>query len=207
MSIKRELRIMREKLRRRDGHKPGSVDASEAIEEVVFYLREPIFGGNGTVQQVRQPTFMARPNFYYFESCGRPCYLPLFPAPVRGGKDWAVTDGWPCEFRSRHNRSAGPHCYCDGPDQQGDWVQVIGQVRGQMTQNEIGQQSDIWNVVVLPVQHATRNVNYLQVIPLDSGLTRYYAFAPDMWLGNTGWRNMPFKPWWKLPSPPNSSRS
>ncbi len=206
MDFKRELRIMREKLRRRDGHKPGYVDASETFEEVVYYHREPIIGGNSTIRQVAQEIFTARPNFYYLESCGRPCYLPLFPAPIRGGKDWAVTDGWPCEFRSRHDRSAGPHCYCEGPDQPGHLVYVLGQVRGQMTQNEIGQQSDVWNVMMLPSQHATRNVDYLQVIPLDSGTTYYYAFASDMWLGNTGWRNMPFKPWWKLPTPPVPTR-
>jgi len=167
LNLKRELSFLRERLRRREGRKPSAEDVS------ISYPGRP---------------FNATPNFYYFAQCGRPCYLPIYPGPRLGGRDWAVTEGWPCEFYSRHERTAGPHCYCETGVKPGDWVQVVAQVRGQMITNEIGHRSDIWDVILLPREKATRNVGLL--VPADQ--ESYYGLASDMWLGNTGWHGIPF---------------
>jgi hypothetical protein len=158
--------VARQRLRRRHGHPPGRVDVS-------------------TVEPGR--SFLAVPNFYYFEACGRPCYLPLYSAPSHDtGKP--VTEGWPCEFYSRHNRSRGPHCYSQSQGE-GDGVLVMGQVRGQSRRNEIGQVSDIWDVILLPPRKATRNAEYLE----HRG-DMFVAYAPDIWLGNTGWHGIEWRP-------------
>lgn len=168
----RELQVMRlkylkQRCRRRSGHRPGLDDVTH-----MQYGTE----------------FFARPNFYYFEKCGRPCYLPLNPAPYIGGTDWAVTEGWPCEYYVPRNQSTGPYCIGKSSGR-GDWVRVIGQVRGQLITNEIGQSSDVWDVILITRQTAVRNNWRLQRF----GYTDLWiAYAPDMWLGNTGRRNIPF---------------
>jgi hypothetical protein len=40
--------------------------------------------------------FYAVPNFYDFQSCGRPCWLPLYQLPTLQSE--RVTQNWPCEY-------------------------------------------------------------------------------------------------------------
>ncbi len=181
MSLREQLAFARARLRRRDGHKPGWRDVTDLRTEYYFATT-----ARGYEQRARQ-YFMAYPNFYYFSACGRPCYLPLNPALRIGGPDWAVTEGWPCEFRTRHDRSSGPYCYSRNPGRKlGERVKVIGQLRGQPIRNDIGQVSDIWDVIWLPKSLATRNQHLLR--EAREGQC-YYAYAPDMWLGNIGVRD------------------
>ncbi|MBP9827500.1 hypothetical protein KBC99_03415, partial [Candidatus Saccharibacteria bacterium] len=125
MKIRTRIAIICEHFRHREGHKPGFADVTPIRTERYLVLTD-----GGLIERERQ-YFLARPNFFYFRGCGRPCYLPLNPGPQIGGPDWAVTEGWPCEFVSKHDRSSGPYCYCEVGQQQGDKLMVIGQIRGQ----------------------------------------------------------------------------
>lgn len=153
------------------GHKPGFTDVSTS--------------------QLGVP-FKARPNFYYFEGCGRPCYLPLNPGPKLGDGTgtWPVTLGWPCEGYFQHDQHAGPHCYSNTPHD-GDWVEVVGQVTGPIVTNERHEQSEVWDVIRIPLVRATRNQHLLGEADSDGCVLVY---APDMWLGNTGLHFIPFSP-------------
>ncbi len=135
-------------------------------------------------------TFLVQPNFYYFEGCGRPCWLPLNPAPKRGGPDWAVTDGWPTEPDYADYKYIKRNYVLDDPDMVDNYVRVIGQVRSQMTVNEIGQKSDIWDVIAIPPEKATRNTHLIAETDADGN---YIVYASDLWLGNTGWRDIPYE--------------
>lgn len=165
-----KLKHLIRRLKKRSGHKPG-------LNDVVI---------DGLIDGIRHTeTIYVRPNFYYFEGCGRPCYLPLNPAPRIGGKDWAVTEGWPCEYYipiSRKKPNDGPYCFSK-TSHDGDWVKVIGKVRGQLITNEIGQTSDVW--YVLEVSYgATRNLDLAERRQLPNGSYWYVLYAPQMWLGN-----------------------
>lgn len=100
-----------------------------------------------------------------------------------------VTEGWPCEFYSQHDKSRGPHCYSASMSR-GDLVRVVGQVRGQSRRNEIGEVSDIWDVLLVPGDKVTRNADQLK----EARPGWYIAYAPDIWLGNTGWHDIEWRP-------------
>jgi len=103
---------------------------------------------------------MARPNFHYLMACGRPCRLPLFPFAQLGGKETDVCDDFPCEARYPHDRQAGPYCYSAAP-QDSDWLTVIGWTVGQIITNEIGQNTDIWYAISIPLDKVKRHKDQL----------------------------------------------
>lgn len=193
-----KLRHLKQRFRLRGGHRPGRRD--------IRTDRDYIGAGFGTDIVGPSTLFLARANFFYFEGCGRPCYLPLNPAPRIGNKDWAVTEGWPCEYYvpSSHKKpDDGPYCF-DKAGKDGDWVRVIGQVRGQPITNDIGQVSDVWDVIKISDARATRNrelaeshrfVSMVDPGFIDEGPIFFIVYAPDIWLGNTGWHEIP----WQLP--------
>jgi len=140
-------------------------------------------------------SFKARPNFYYYRSIGWPSYMPVYQLPEldRGA---AITEGWPCEFRStkRRARWAGPHCInCDDPA--GDWVLVVNQVHGESVRNERRlssgrhESSDIWNRIKVPIDKLKPGVT-LDLLEIDSTGGFVYGYVPDLWFGNTGWHNL-----------------
>lgn len=151
-------------------------------------MQESHHPGALDVSHMRQgELFLARPNFHFFEACGRPCWLPAYPKPkmVRG---MAVTEHWPCEAYRNHDRSAGPACFSVDPHD-GDWVQVVGQARGEMLRDEAGNRSDVWDLVVIPPEFLRLGAeSMLQTSPDGYGFLAYMA---DLWLGNTGWRDLP----------------
>ncbi|MBW3538583.1 hypothetical protein KY386_03790 [Candidatus Parcubacteria bacterium] len=137
--------------------------------------------------------FKAQPNFYYFEGCGRPCWLPLYPAPqlVAGT---AVNEGWPCEYYALNVViKQGTDC-SQSHSVLGDEVQIECQVRGDDTlgegtiQNDKQERSNIFDVVIIPKDKVVRGVEQLEPTPDGSG---YFALGADMWLGNTGWHGIP----------------
>lgn len=131
--------------------------------------------------------FEARPNFYYFEGCGRPCWLPIYPEP-RIMVGCSLTRNWPFELWKPPNGSrVGGH-----------YVKVIRQVRGEGVRNEILQYSDVWNLILIPKEHIDPRTRHLT--DQDPEDDRYYlGFAADLWLGNTGWHQpTPFEgPSWQ----------
>jgi hypothetical protein len=150
--------------------------------------------------------FYAVPNFYYFQSCGRPCWLPLYESPNE--QSALVTDGWPCEFYGP-NPSSEPSCV-EPPSSRtsaemakstdrssGDRILVVCQVRQmakgvatQIVHNDVGQNSKIWDMIAVPKADISDNSTAIN-LPQISGLPGYYqAFASDMWLGNTGWHDI-----------------
>ena len=126
--------------------------------------------------------FKARPDFTEFEACGRPCYLPLYKKPEQDKAFLAKKyEGYPCEYYDEGKFQTGPGEYCASRskaiashrDQEpGDYVNVECQVRGQEIRNEKGESSSIWN-----------RVENERIYPP--------VYAPDMWLGNTGWNDIP----------------
>jgi hypothetical protein len=154
--------------------------------------------------------FYAIPNFYFFQSCGRPCWLPLYELPTE--QSAFVTDGWPCEYYEP-NSSNGPFCL-QPPSRRtqsemadpavrnsGDRLLVVCQVtqisKGQPAQairNEVGQSSNIWDMVAVPQSYISADsaaIGRLRQVP---GMPGYYeAYGPDMWIGNTGWHSIPCK--------------
>lgn len=150
------------------GHEPGRDDVSTMESGHYFY---------------------ATPNFRY-HAMGRPCWLPINPGPKLGDGTgtWPVTKNWPCEFY-------GPHIPIFGfaglswRHRPGDRLKVIGQVRGPVVKNDIGQTSDIWNVVLIPFGRVVRNQQLLTEFD-DVGIP--FGFAPDIWMGNTGWHDIPY---------------
>jgi hypothetical protein len=140
--------------------------------------------------------FRARPNFYYFESLpgGRPGWLPLFHRPQRNddiGRGHAATDNFPYEDYSWLGYDRLVHRW-DASPIDGNWVTVIGQVFGQPTRNEILDTSDLWDVVLLDPEDATDEGRKLCQRRIIRGRENLIAYAPDIWLGNTGWHAIPF---------------
>ncbi len=165
------LKHLKQRLRRRSGHKPG--------------LDDVMVDGNTDGHRSTEEIYV-RPNFYYFVGWGRPCYLPLNPAPRIGGKDWAITEGWPCEYYipySMMTPTDGPYCF-DKTNRDGDWIKVIGFVQGQEITNEIGQSSDIWYVIEVEAEKATRNVNLAETRQRPDGSMYYILYGSKIWLGN-----------------------
>jgi hypothetical protein len=147
--------------------------------------------------------FYAIPNFYYDSSCGRPCWLPLYESPSE--QSAFLTNGWPCEYYGP-NYSSEPSCVrpprqrtpgeMADPSQRnsGDRVLIICQVRSQATQdirNQVGQSSNIWDMVAIPASYISPDspAGRLRRVPGMPGF--YEGFAPNMWLGNTGWHHIP----------------
>jgi hypothetical protein len=152
--------------------------------------------------------FYAVPNFYFFPSCGRPCWLPLYQQPTE--QSAFVTNGWPCEYYGP-NYSSEPSCtqpptrrtaseMADLTDKDsGDKLLVVCQLRqlsnGQPApniRNQNGQSSNIWDMVAVPASYISRDapvVGKLSQVPGMPGFDE--AFAPDIWLGNTGWHEIP----------------
>lgn len=171
------------------GHLPGRFDVSTMTPRHPFY---------------------AIPNFYDFSSCGRPCWLPLYQEPTE--QSAFVTDGWPCEYYGP-NYSSEPSCVQPSTRRtasemadpkvksSGDKILVVCQLRqlgnGQPApsiRNQIGQSSNIWDMVAVPVAFISQDspaVSQLIPVPHMPGFDE--AFAPDIWLGNTGWHDIPCK--------------
>lgn len=154
------------------GHEPGAVDVS--------------------TMNPGQP-FTATPNFRYFAK-GRPCWLPINPEPKLGDGTgtWPVTKNWPCEFYSLHLPLYGL-AGLSWQYRSGDKLKVVGQVRGPVITNDIGVTSNIWDVVLIPYGRVVRNAENLADFD-DDGIP--LGFVPDMWLGNTGWHDIPYR--WPL---------
>jgi hypothetical protein len=155
--------------------------------------------------------FYAVANFFEFQSCGRPCWLPLYQLPTEKSAD--VTQGWPCEYYEPDSSSGGPYCLqppprrtpgeMAGPSDKnsGDRILVVCQVTkidtGQAAEtirNEAGQSSDIWDMVAVPESHVSRNSVVAGRLSQVPGMPGFYeAYGPDIWLGNTGWHGIPCK--------------
>jgi hypothetical protein len=168
------------------GHLPGRDDVSTMVPHHRFY---------------------AVPDFYFFPSCGRPCWLPLYQQPTE--QSAFITDGWPCEYYGP-NESSEPTCtqpparrtagemadpaYKDS----GDKLLVVCQLRqtgnGQPAptiQNQNGQSSHIWDMVAVSLSDVSRDapiIGHLNEAPEMPGFVE--AFTPDIWLGNTGWHDI-----------------
>jgi hypothetical protein len=171
------------------GHAPSQLDVSTTVPGHSFY---------------------AVPNFYYFPSCGRPCWLPLYKLPTE--QSAFVTDGWPCEYYDPKSASSGPYCIqppsgrtptmMANPSNKdsGDRILVICQITklggraAQAIHNEAGQSSNIWDVVAVPAAHISRNSIAVTQLSKAPGMPGFYeAYGPDIWLGNTGWHDIPCK--------------
>jgi hypothetical protein len=152
--------------------------------------------------------FYAVPNFYEFPACGRPCWLPLYESPTE--QSAPVTNNWPCEFYGP-NASTEPSCVqppsgrtsaemADPADKNsGDKVLVVCQLtqisKGDPTptiHNQVGKSSDIWDMVAVPASEVSSDSPAFGRLHQVHGMPGFYeAFAPDLWLGNTGWHNIP----------------
>jgi hypothetical protein len=148
-------------------------------------------------------------NFSDLQSCGRPCWLPLYQLPTHSSAN--VTQGWPCEYYQPSSASSGSYCLqppagrakiemANPADKNsGDRLLVVCQVtsigNGQAAQtihNEAGQSSDIWDMVAIPEARILRNsvpAGRLSQVPGMPGF--YEAYGPDIWFGDTGWHNVP----------------
>jgi hypothetical protein len=153
--------------------------------------------------------FYAVPNFYEFQRCGRPCWLPLYQLPTETSA--ALTHGWPCEYYEPDSTPNGPFCLQPPPGRapgeiadpavrnSGDQILVVCQVKqignGQAAQtirNEAGQSSNIWDMVAVPKSHLYRNSVIVGRLHLVPGMPGFYeAYGSDIWLGNTGWHSIP----------------
>jgi hypothetical protein len=156
--------------------------------------------------------FYAVANFYYFRSCGRPCWLPLYQLPTEK-KSAGLTDGWPCEYYEPGSAPNGPYCLHPPAGRtpsemanprhkySGDRVLVVCQTTridkqrvAQTIHNEAVQASNIWDMVAVPRSYISPNgvvAGRLRQVPGMPGF--YEAYAPDIWLGNTGWHSIPCK--------------
>jgi hypothetical protein len=154
--------------------------------------------------------FYAVPDFHHFQSCGRPCWLPLYQQPTELSA--FVTDGWPCEYYSS-NTSSEPACVqppsrrtqseMENPATRdsGDRILVICQVtlisKGQAAQtirNEADQSSNIWDMVAVPESYTSSDSTATGRLRQVPGMPRFYeAYGPDIWFGNTGWHSIPCK--------------
>lgn len=116
--------------------------------------------------------FVATPNFELYSACGRPCWLPFMTSPMLATGS-SITDNYPYE-RFLGNK--------------GDKVHIVCQLRGETIRDEAGHASNIWDKVIIPKSRALRNIGLFTATKDGTG---YYAYAGDLWLGNTGWHNIP----------------
>lgn len=171
------------------GHLPGRQDVSTMARGQHFY---------------------ATPNFEEDQSCGRPCWLPLYESP---NEDSAfVTNNWPCEYYGP-NSSVPPSCVTPplgrtrdeianaAVKDSGDRLLVLCQTTrlddGQAAQdihNQIGQDSRVWDVVAVPKAYISPDSPAWGRLTQVRDMPGFYeAFAPDMWLGDTGSHGIPCK--------------
>jgi hypothetical protein len=189
MDLRERLYLIRAKLKRRRGHKPGWSDIRPALQVVEkdlgAHLVNPRQSKLASDEELKAALpFWARPNFYYFEGCGRPCWLPVYPEP-RIMKGCSLTLNWPYE-------SWQPP---DGSPIMGHFVEVLRQVRGERLRNEILQYSDIWNLIRIPQDRIDPRTRHLAK-PAPDG-DGYVGYAADLWLGNTGWHGRSSGPSWQ----------
>lgn len=143
--------------------------------------------------------FLAKPNYRNFRQELRPCYMPIYhrpQLPTESELGQAITNGWPCEGYWWHNQTAGPNCLArKGVEKGGDWITVIRQVWGQQIRDEHFRRSKVWDAVLVPVEHASdwAQRHHCRLKELN-GAYYYVGFTPDIWLGNTGWRDIPYDP-------------
>jgi hypothetical protein len=149
--------------------------------------------------------FYAVPNFYDFQSCGRPCWLPLYQLPTQQSE--RVTQNWPCEYYDPTSVASGDACLQPPSGRtsgemadaamknSGDRVFVLCQVRpAQNIHNGVGQSSDVWDMVAVPASHVFQNNAADTPLTPVPGMPGFYeAFGPDIWLGNTSWHRIPCK--------------
>ncbi len=142
--------------------------------------------------------FYARPDFSAFPTCGRPCWLPLYRQPVETPSG-LVTQGWPCEYYSSRSVSScayPPHrpeseVWDPNNKNSADRVLIICQVYGQPIKNDDAQVSAIWDLVALPKSEAVvSSGSSASLLPVHGMPGFYESYAPDMWLGNTGWHHI-----------------
>jgi hypothetical protein len=167
------------------GHLPGRLDVSTMTPGQRFY---------------------AVPNFYFDQGCGRPCWLPLYAAPNENSA--FVTNGWPCEYYGP-NHSSSPSCVAPpkgrataqmanpADKESGDRLLVLCQTKtqgnglaAQDIRNQVGQDSDIWDRVAVPKAYISSDSPAVGLSPVPGMPGFYQAYAPDMWLGNTGWHSI-----------------
>jgi hypothetical protein len=118
--------------------------------------------------------FLARPDFKMMESCGqRPCWLKLYASPDQASA--VVTDNWPYENGFGH--------------QYGDYLQVVCQTRGTTVTDEGGSASNIWNRVIARADKVP--VAAQALLQPAQGAPGFYAYAPDLLLGNSGDHQLP----------------
>ena len=156
------------------GHAPGAVD-----------VRSHGFGY----------PFSARFNFRCCNVKGRPYGLPLwgplYPQPANNAvKGHTINKHWPHE-------AVWKHWLSPVFPSSGNWVQVAGQVLGEVLHDEAGHWSGLWNVVLVPLHQFRRRARrfgheYQQVT--RNGQTFFVTYASDLWMGNTGWHGIPYQP-------------
>ena len=137
---------------------------------------------------VRNQPFDATPTYHYFAKCGRPCWLPVYPKPqlVKGT---SVTDNYPYEsYAGNAGDKVHVDCQVHGRDTGGTLV------NGGILMDESGRTSDVWDVIVIKVD--AKNVLGRPALITTVGLTPaaagdIYAYAADIWLGNTGDHGIP----------------
>jgi hypothetical protein len=203
----------------------GAVIVALAVAWGVFYLGPHTTTASTAAQPIGNPghppghqdvstmkqgqRFYAVPNFYYFHSCGRPCWIPLFQLPTQQSE--YVTQEWPCEYYDPTSAASGGTCLQPPSGRKssemanaamkdsGDRVLVVCQVTkispgkpSQTVRNEVGQSSDIWDMVAVPISQASRNNAAAAPLTPVPGMSGFYeAYGPDIWLGNTGWHDIP----------------
>jgi hypothetical protein len=143
--------------------------------------------------------FYARPDFSSFPSCGRPCWLPIFPQTTESTQ--SVTQNWPCEYYNPQSDSSScgrpPHrtqsqMWDPADPNSADRLLVVCQVRnGEDIRNANGQASAIWDAVAVPRSELV-STSALTALPAELvGAAGFYeAFAPDIWLGDSGWHKI-----------------
>jgi hypothetical protein len=128
---------------------------------------------NVSTTEAGQP-FWAEPNFYYYEGCGHPCDLAVYPSSNPASGTVSITDTFPLEASE---------------DKEADKVWVVCQVTdGKQAANDTGAYSRVWNYVRIPYEHLT--VDAIADLPQDHGGFGY-GYAPDIWMGNTGDHKLP----------------
>jgi len=146
---------------------------------------------------VRGQQFLATPNFFYFASCGRPCWLPLYPtAQLIKGK--TVTDNFPYE---RYLGNAGDALKVVCQNVAGAKLKVSDQLAANYrltNEHRLGngsiESSNLWDKVAVPdealLPRHQPDTTGLEPIPDGQG---HYVWGADIWLGNTGDHGIPCK--------------
>jgi hypothetical protein len=186
----------------------GPPDPTTSTATLTGPLSHPTSGQDGSTTSSAHRFYVVA-NFSQLQSCGSPCWLPLYQLPTHDSTQ--VTQGWPCEYYQQSSSSSGPYCLqppagrtageMANPAEKnsGDRLLVVCQAtnmsNGQAAQsirNDAGQSSDVWDMVAVPADRVFRNnaaVNRLTPVPDMPGF--YEAYGPDIWFGDTGWHNIP----------------